>query len=459
MACSQLSTRLRSFGNLFLADRGVRYSLLSRLFTIVFGPLTLLSIGAFLRPEEQGVYYVFGSLLQLGAFIDLGFSKSAQQLLAHAFGSLEINPNGGFVGNQERLAKFLATAKAVIQTYAILGLTLLVILGIVGHFYLARTLHGTMPNPTGPWWAMITSIGIGFGLQSILTIADAANLLAMTNKWRFISEICGIFIFLLVLAVGGGLWASAALAFARCFLTAIPVSFYIGLSTLRQIMSAHGTDFSYRAEILPLQLRNMISYGMGFLVFYCYTPLALSLSGAITAGLIGMSLQIGNIVQSFSTLWFNAQLPLMGNLAGGGSRQELLNLHNKGTKITLLCWILVSSGVIFAAAIGKAILPAMGARYGSLPEIILFIIGSGGLAWAHIRAAFVRAYRIEPLAVLSVIQAAITVILLILTLPRFGTLGAAMTYAVTMTLGGTWAEITYRRFKTGSHKLSFHQHI
>src|SRR5690606_1079964 len=115
--------------------------------------------------------------LQLGAFIDLGFSKSAQQLLAHSFGPLEIRPKKGFYGEAESLAKFLSISKAIFQIYALLGLALFALLGIAGHFYLSKSLQGVMSDPSGPWWAMISSIALGFAFQSFLTVADAANLL------------------------------------------------------------------------------------------------------------------------------------------------------------------------------------------------------------------------------------------------------------------------------------------
>jgi len=450
---------LKSTWSLFLTDRAVRYSLLSKIFAFAIGPLTLVSIGTFLRPEEQGVYYVFGSLLQLGAFIDLGFSKSAQQLLAHAFGQLAIEPGRGFSGKEPRLDKFLVTAKSVFVIYGLLGWLVFLILGPIGHFYLGQSLHSSMANPVGPWWVMIASIGFSFGLLSVITVAEAANLLSLTNKWRLISEISGILAFLLVLAAGGGLWASVALSWTRCLLTIVPVSIALGTATWRQILSAHRSDFSYRTDILPLQSRNMVGYGMGFLIFYCYTPITLSLLGPVATGVVGMSIQISNIAQNFATVWFNAQIPLMGNLAGGGSRAELLSLHAKGTKITAVSWVCISILLIAGSAGCKVVFPSIGARYGTVLEIALFVIGSGGFAWTHVRATFLRAYRIEPFVVLSIIQAALTVTLLFVMIPMLGTLGAALSYAATMMLGACWTEIAYRSFKNGSHKLSFHQHI
>lgn len=459
MSERDLSRRLKVAVNLFLRDPAVKYSLLSKIFSVVVGPLTLLCIGTFLRPEEQGVYYVFGSLLHLGAFVDLGFSKSSQQVLAHAFGPLAINQQDGFNGHIDRLTQFLVTAKTIFRIYAVLGAAAFLILGIAGHFYFVGSVGGTALNPLGPWWAMTASIGFGFGLQSIIAIADAANLVHLTNKWRLISEVTGILVFLAVLSAGGGLWASSALSWSRYILTIIPTAAALGFLPWKQILHAKGGNFSYLSDILPLQVRNMVVYGMGFFILYCYSPVTLSLRGPVAAGIIGMSIQIGNIIQNFSTVWFYARLPQMGNLAGSGSRAELGALHSKACMITAISWLCVAIPVILGAALGKKLLPELGGRYGTMTEILLIAVGTAGFSWSYVRAAYMRAYRIEPFTILSVVQAAVTLLMLLISLPLLGTTGAALTYAVTMTLGALWIEVTFRSFKKGIHKLSYLQNL
>ena len=57
---------LRSFG----VDRAIAYTLVGRGWSVIAGPLTLLLIAWSLRPEEQGFYYSFSSVIALNMFFD-----------------------------------------------------------------------------------------------------------------------------------------------------------------------------------------------------------------------------------------------------------------------------------------------------------------------------------------------------------------------------------------------------
>jgi hypothetical protein len=442
-----ISDRFRIFWELFAKDPAVRYSLLSKLVAFGFGPFVILFVGAFMSPEEQGVYYVFGSLLQLRTFIDLGFSQSAQQLLAHAFSSLAFHRTQGIRGEKERLDAYLSIGRLVVHIYLWLGFATLLLLGLGGYLYLTSTLKDLSIDWKGPWWAMILSLGLSIGFQGFVTVSDSANLIAETNKWRFFSECAGIVVFLAFLGSGGGLWASSALSWARSLVLALPITATLGGLVIRQIMTSRKLSADYLRGIAPLQARNMVAYGMGFVVFYLYNPMALSISGALSAGLIGMSLQINNMVLNLSTTWINSKIPLMGNLAGSGAEPELLALHDKGLAITVLSWLGASLAVLAAAFAGKLFWPEIGSRYATLPVLACFVMGGLGQTWSHLRASYIRAHRIEPFAMLSIFQGLLTVALLWLLLPQHSVGGASAAFIISMATSALWVEVTFRRYR------------
>lgn len=432
-----------------LQDRAILYSLLSRISSMGLGPLVILFVGSHLRPEEQGVYYVFGSLLQLRILVDLGFSQSAQQILSHTFGGLAFSRAGGVIGPDADAKPFLDTAAFVCRTFLKFGLASLPIVGLSGYIYLKLTLANQNLQWAGPWWVMILSVGFGVASVGILSVADSANLLGITNRWRFISDTLSILAFVGVLGLGGGLWASAVYSWARTLLLFLPLSMELGSKLFRQIAAADPRAVNYKKDVAPLQVRNMIVWSMGVLYLYCYNPMTLAFCGPVTAGIVGMSLQVSNIAQGMALIWVSAKVPLMGNLAGSGLTLELEELHRQSIWISASCWILCSLGVLVGAWIAATLFPSFGSRYGSPATLAILLLGAGGYGWYYVRSAYIRAHRVEPFALMAMVQAGATLLLLTLFLGRFKEMAAAFTYAVTMIGGAVYVEYKYRQFRAG----------
>jgi hypothetical protein len=51
------------------------FTLINQLWRLISGPVTMLLIPLFLSPEQQGYWYIFGSISALSVFADLGFSN------------------------------------------------------------------------------------------------------------------------------------------------------------------------------------------------------------------------------------------------------------------------------------------------------------------------------------------------------------------------------------------------
>ena len=54
-------------------DRAVMFAVLSKVWLVFAGPITLYLISLYLLPEVQGFYYTFLSLVALKSFLELGF--------------------------------------------------------------------------------------------------------------------------------------------------------------------------------------------------------------------------------------------------------------------------------------------------------------------------------------------------------------------------------------------------
>lgn len=426
-------------------DRAVFYTILSRITSICLGPLVVLAVGSLLGPEERGIYFVFGSLLQLRGLIDLGFSQSSQQLLANRFADLNYDKTLGVSGNTLACSQFFNLAKYTCKAYWFIGLVNFIVVGSLGYLFLYWQLDGrTNVHWQGAWWVMMACVGIGLGSCGIVVVADGANQLGLTNRYRFWSELFAIFVFLVVIAIGGGLWASASMAFARLWLP-IPISRNLGQCFRKQVCNGSPNEIDFYNTILPLQLRNMVVWGLGFFCYYAYNPLVLWLLGPASAGIVGMTLQIANMTSGISSIWYNTKLSKLGNLAGSNDYLGVMDLNRKGLKFSMISWLIISVSILSLFFVLKPYIFFL-SSLGSPFALAMFLLGSGAFIWNHTRASMIRAFCVEVFTALAIVQSLLTPLLLWFALPRFGTDGAAVVYFLVMSLGAIWSEFAQRSF-------------
>jgi hypothetical protein len=435
-------------------DQAVFYTILSRLVTLGLGPLVVLAVGSLLGAEERGVYFVFGSLLQLRGLIDLGFSQSSQQLLANRFADLSFDPSFGINGNNTARSQFLNLAKFTCRMYQLIGFTTFGLVGLVGYYFLSYQLDSHQSiRWQGAWWGMMACVGLGMGTSGIIVVADGANQLALTNRYRFWTELSAIVIFLLVLAFGGGLWASAGMAFARLWLP-IPVTRRLGRVFRSQIRTAVADTIDFRKTIWPLQSRNMVVWGLGFLCYYTYNPYTLFFLGPADAGIVGMTLQIANMTSGLALVWYNTKLSRLGNLAGANNYREVEKLHLAGLRLSIISWVVISVTVWSLVFLLRPFVPFLVTRLAPPLALGMFMLGSGAYIWNHTRASMIRAFCVEVFTPLALLQGFVTPLLLWLFLPRLGVNGAASVYMIIMLIGAIWSEFAQRSFIRKNYSIS-----
>ncbi len=434
-------------------DRAVFYTALSRFTTVALGPLVILAVGGFLDPEQQGVYYVFGSLLQLRGLIDLGFGQSSLQLLANRYSNLSLERPTGLMGEGNVRDGFLDLAKFTLKIYLFIGLATFLVIGILGFAFLHRHL-GSYTNVewVAQWWTTISASSLGILTWGIVSSAEGANQLALTNRWRFWTELGALLGFLATLAAGGGLWAIAVMSVIRLCI-AFPVARGLGTVFLRQLCSADSRTVDFRRTILPLQSRTMVVWGLNFVCFSAYNLLAMQLLGPASAGVVGMSMQLSNMVWAMALIWYNSKLPRLGNLAGSNDIEGLMALHQKGLKITSCLWIFLAIGALAAVVGIRHFLPSISDRLAPSGTMSLFICGGGAYIWTHMRASYLRAFCVEAFAPLAVVQGVATIGGLFILLQAWGLIGAASTYMLVMAIGATWTELVYRTFIRNGSRL------
>jgi len=271
-------------------------------------------IASFLAPEVQGWYYSFISVTALYTLFDLGLSVVLVQISAHMSVGLSWLPRGELTG--ENAFKFMALVGKCARHYVLLALAFSALV-IPGGTWLFG--HGPGPFPftqqwLAPWVVLSGLTSIGITLIPFLSIVEGSGDVAEVYTVRLVHGILGSIACWVVLATGGGLWAT----------TAVPAMGLLisggWLVIMRPYMLAAAIykvdiDLSWREKIWPLQWRVGLSWLSGYLLTQIYTPVLLYYQGAVVAGQMGLSLSVANMTGILAQSWIARHVPLMAQAA------------------------------------------------------------------------------------------------------------------------------------------------
>jgi len=134
-----LIAKLQKIMHVAEIDSAVFFSLLSKLWSIVAGPITVILIAYKFTPELQGYYFTFINLIALQVFIELGLGVVIIQFASHEWSKLSLNKAGYIVGESEALSRLISLAKITIKWYLIGSLIAIFGLGIVGYIFFSQS--------------------------------------------------------------------------------------------------------------------------------------------------------------------------------------------------------------------------------------------------------------------------------------------------------------------------------
>ena len=117
-------------------DRAVAYAILTKLWLLFSGPITLYLISLHLTPETQGFYYTFISLVALQVFIELGFYVVITQFASHEWAHLSFDDSGSIIGDPNSLSRLISLGRLVFKWYAVASMVFIIIIGIIGYLFL-----------------------------------------------------------------------------------------------------------------------------------------------------------------------------------------------------------------------------------------------------------------------------------------------------------------------------------
>lgn len=426
-------------------NRAVFYGVLSKISSAFFGATTLVLVGWRFTPELQGYYFTFANVIALQVLAELGLATVIVQFASHFWALLKIGPDGRIEGEPEAMSRFASLGRLAAAWYGVSGVLVAAGVGLSGYLFFKHSSRADVAWQ-GPWLALAGLTGLKLWLIPYWALVEGSNQVSAVYVYRAFSPVFGGLAIWSVILWGGGLWAApvgvaAEVACSFLFLAGRHAAF-LRLLTKRP----EGPRVSWRREIWPVQARIAVSWVCGFFVFSIFTPILFRYHGAAAAGQWGMTWTVLSLIFSTASLWVLARVPQFGIWI---ARHEYDSLDREFARVARVSVFLTAlgSGAVWIAVLlvqgqsaAARALPPLPAGLLALASVLLQIPGT--------QAAYLRAHRQEPLALLSVVQAILTAAgALALGIP-YGAVGMSAAYLAVIALllpVGTWIWVRCRR--------------
>ena len=238
----------------------------------VSGPITAVLVLQFFDPKIQGYYYTFGSLLALQIFVELGLSAVITTFAAHEWSELSISESGLIVGNPIALSRLAAITRYAFRWYVVGAALLLVVLLVVGLWFLGARYDVGDVNWVAPWIALSFIASAIFALTPAWAILTGCGQIGSVNSYRLFESVLRSPVIWVAIALGASLWATVfaagvTLLASIYFLLTRYRAFFVSLSQVSKL-----DGWNWRKEVGPLQMKVGLAWLSGYFAFSLFTP-------------------------------------------------------------------------------------------------------------------------------------------------------------------------------------------
>ena len=245
-------------------DRTVLLAILTKLWSIIAAPLTILVVVYKFSPQLQGYYYTFFSVLGFQFLVELGLSNIIIQFASHEWSRLSLDNAGKIVGEGDALSRLQSVAQLFFRWYYFASIVLTLGLMICGYLIFSRSHDGNI-NWMLPWFSLCVCNGVIFCLIPIWALLEGCNQILKLYSFRFIQGLfLSISLWISVL-LGAKLWV-VAISYVVSIICAGVFLLYKSKLFLKTLLFSvpAGSRINWRQDILPLQSNH---------VFHFYVPI------------------------------------------------------------------------------------------------------------------------------------------------------------------------------------------
>lgn len=452
---SDLKDLLRRFG----FNRAISYGVLTRAWSLIAGPMTILMIASRLTTVQQGFYYTIASLQALQIFFELGLMTLIAQFASHEFNKLNWGPKGEVEGDFIARERFFDLLEKGARWFTAAAASLLLILVPLGLVFLGSKEGGSDFSWRIPWLLAVLGTASNTVVIPFFAVVLGSGEVSAVNHREMIAAMAASLLSWLVLGLHGGLYAIAAVTFGHSL-----ISWWYLLrrkpEMLRELWKRWRAQHvpppearvSWRREVWPLQWKMALTWIAGYFVSQLFTPVLFQYQGAVVAGQMGMTLSASNALLAVSLTWISSSVPEFGKLV---AREDWRGLDILFSRVLKQSFVVVLLGAIvgtLAIAMLQRYFP-LGHRFLPASHAAVLFAAIAGQVLVSGLASYLRAHKKEPLFPLSVglgfLQGAATWFFGM----KFGSFGIVMSYLVlTVLVALPGALLVWRRCRNQWHR-------
>jgi len=378
-------------------NKDIYYTLAGQLFRLFSGPVMLLFIPLFLKPEQQGYWYLFGSISTLSALADLGFTGIVLQFSAHEYAFLYFTDNNQLAGDDLHLKKLGSFFRFIIKWVSNLCIITFPIIYIVGFVFFNR--DDVLNIYWLPWTLYSFGSMINFFCNFILSFIEGLDKVASIQKIRLITSVINTGIVALILFAGGNIYALSFGMLINAFLTIFMILLIYKPILKELLIISSGFTYNWKSEIIPLFTRYVIGGFCGYFIFQLYIPIIHYFHGPVYSGKVGITLSLVLALFSISSIWISTIVPKINMFVSKKEWKNLDFLFNKRMILSIGTYILgvLTFFILLYYIKNFWLLPKIISRF--LPfesVVILFCCYLFQLIISNM-AVYLRAHKQEPL--------------------------------------------------------------
>jgi len=415
--------------HLFGVDRAIVYTVLARGVQILGSAVTVLLIFRFLTPVEQGYYYTLLSLVSLQVVFELGFSFVILQMAAHECAHLTLHADGRIEGDPVAHARLASILQKTFRWYLLAAVILCVSLLPVGAYFFSRHARAAAPVAWhGPWTFAVFASGFLFLLNPFISFLEGCGQVWQVGRMRFGQALLGAAIAWGALLAHHGLYSPAMVIIGY---VAVGAGFlWTWRNLLRTLLreSAHEGAVSWRTEVWPFQWKIAVTWLCSYFAIQIFTPILFAYRGPAEAGQFGVSLSITTYLSALALAWMSTKATPFGQMIARGEFQRLQGLFFRTLRQTLGLLVAMAAVCELAVVALHYQFPRLAARMVSPKIFVLLLLTAVSAFVVQSMAIYLRSFKREPFLVQSIVIAAISTLLSLLTVRAFGTTGVALSY-------------------------------
>jgi len=433
-------------------DAEILFGVLSKFASAIYGLGSVILVGHFLSPMQQGFFFSLMSFATLSMLVDLGLNTALIQFTSHECARADAATTDE--ERDEARSRLVSIGRFAMRWFCCASVAFFVVGGIGGELFFV-SLPGGEEVVWGPWPLLAAAIACDVALLPAWSLLEGAGYVREVYSYR-----TGRMIFLAlgtwtVLALGGGLWA---LAFG--YIAVFPLSISMALR--------HRTFFgqyfapsvrgrvSWLNEMMPLQWRLAGSWLAGYLTFWSTTPICMKLLDPVSAGRIGMALSLAMGIGSVGDALVMVKFRQFGTLVVLRRWRELDRLALRQGLAAAALTLMGSVCVFLSAAILDALGDPFAQRLPTLPTLATIFVANLLLHATVPMVAYLRAHKREPFLWPSVALTVVMVSTIIILGALDGEFGVAMAYLITSALYVPGAVVLFTYCRRAWHRAMRH---